>query len=52
MGLTAQRAFDLYSNMGIATRGNGGDQQSIERQSLALTQIGGLGYLRAEELNG
>ncbi len=51
MGLTAQRAFDLYSNMGIATRGNGGDQQSIERQSLALTQIGGLGYLRAEELN-
>ncbi|MDH0728926.1 tape measure protein [Stutzerimonas stutzeri] len=51
MGLTARRAFDLYSNMGIATRGNGGDQQSIERQSLALTQIGGLGYLRAEELN-
>lgn len=51
MGLTAQRAFDLYSNMGTATRGNGGDQQSIERQSLALTQIGGLGYLRAEELN-
>lgn len=51
MGLTAKRAFDLYSNMGIATRGNGGDQQSIERQSLALTQIGGLGYLRAEELN-
>jgi len=52
MGLTAQRAFDLYSNMGIATRGNGGDQQSIERQAYALTQIGGLGYLRAEELTG
>lgn len=51
MGLTAQRAFDLYSNMGIATRGNGGDQQSIERQAYALQQIGGLGYLRAEELN-
>lgn len=51
MGLTAQRAFDLYQNMGIATRGNGGDQQSIERQAYALQQIGGLGYLRAEELN-
>lgn len=51
MKLTAQQAFDLYQNMGIATRGNGGDQQSIERQSVALQQIGGLGYLRAEELN-
>lgn len=51
MKLTAQQAFDLYQNMGIATRGNGGDQQSIERQAYALQQIGGLGYLRAEELN-
>lgn len=52
MKLTAQGGFDLYQNMAIATRGNGGDSQSVQRQSLALTQIGGLGYLRAEELNG
>lgn len=51
MKLSAQKAFDLYSHMAIATRGNGGDQQSIERQAYALQQIGGLGYLRAEELN-
>lgn len=51
MKLSAQNAFDLYANMGIATRGNGGDEQSMQRQAYALQQIGGLGYLRAEELN-
>lgn len=51
MGLSAQKAFDLYGNMAVATRGNGGDDQSVQRQAYALQQIGGLGYLRAEELN-
>ncbi|WP_417546744.1 tape measure protein [Marinobacter sp.] len=51
MKLTAQQGFNLYQNMGIATKGNGGDDMSIQRQAYALQQIGGLGYLRAEELN-
>ncbi len=51
-GMTAEQGFDLYKNVATATRGNGGDQQSIERQAYALQQTLGVGYLRAEELNG
>ena len=35
-GMTAEQGFDLYKNVATATRGNGGDQQSIERQAYAL----------------
>ncbi len=35
-GMTAQEGFDLFKNVATATRGNGGDQQSIERQAYAL----------------
>lgn len=35
-GMTAEQGFDLYKNIATATRGNGGDQQSIERQAYAL----------------
>ncbi|MCJ0878196.1 tape measure protein [Pseudomonas sp. JI-2] len=50
-GMTAQEGFDLFKNVATATRGNGGDQQSIERQAYALQQMLGVGYLRGEELN-
>lgn len=50
-GMTAEQGFDLYKNVATATRGNGGDQQSIERQAYALQQTLGIGYLRGEELN-
>lgn len=50
-GMTAEQGFDLYKNVATATRGNGGDQQSIERQAYALQQTLGVGYLRGEELN-
>lgn len=50
-GMKAQEGFDLYTNVATATRGNGGDQQSIERQAYALQQMLGVGYLRGEELN-
>lgn len=49
--MTSDQGFKLFKDMSIATRGNGGDQQSIERQSYALQQLLGLGYLRSEELN-
>lgn len=50
-GMTASEGFDLFKNVATATRGNGGDQQSIERQAYALQQMLGVGYLRGEELN-
>lgn len=50
-GMTANEGFDLFKNVATATRGNGGDQQSIERQAYALQQMLGVGYLRGEELN-
>jgi len=50
-GLSAREAILLYRNMALSTRGNGGDQQSIERQAYALQQVFGLGHLRGEELN-
>lgn len=50
-GMTANDGFDLFKNVATATRGNGGDQQSIERQAYALQQMLGVGYLRGEELN-
>ncbi|WP_145006031.1 tape measure protein [Pseudomonas oryzihabitans] len=50
-GLGARQAIGLYRDMAVSTRGNGGDQQSIERQAYALQQVLGLGYLRGEELN-
>lgn len=50
-GMNARQAIGLYKNMAVSTRGNGGDQQSIERQAYALQQVLGLGYLRGEELN-
>lgn len=50
-GMTATEGFDLFKNVATATRGNGGDQQSIERQAYALQQMLGVGYLRGEELN-
>lgn len=50
-GMGARQAIGLYKDMAISTRGNGGDQQSVERQAYALQQVLGLGYLRGEELN-
>lgn len=50
-GMGARQAIDLYTDMAVSTRGNGGDQQSIERQAYALQQVLGLGFLRNEELN-
>lgn len=50
-GMTARQAIDFYTDMAVSTRGNGGDQQSIERQAYASQQVLGLGYLRNEELN-
>lgn len=50
-GMGARKAIDLYTDMAVSTRGNGGDQQSIERQAYALQQVLGLGFLRNEELN-
>ncbi|MCD4863794.1 tape measure protein [Pseudomonas sp. PLB05] len=50
-GMNARQAIGLYKNMAVSTRGNGGDQQSVERQAYALQQVLGLGYLRGEELN-
>lgn len=50
-GMKARQAINLYTDMAVSTRGNGGDQQSIERQAYALQQVLGLGYLRGEELN-
>lgn len=50
-GMNARQAIGLYKNMAVSTRGNGGDQQSIERQAYALQQVLGLGFLRGEELN-
>lgn len=50
-GMKARQAISLYQDMAVSTRGNGGDQQSIERQAYALQQVLGLGYLRGEELN-
>lgn len=51
MGRSAQDTYELFWNMSVATRGNGGGQQQIDRQAYALQQILGLGYLRSEELN-
>ena len=50
--MTPERAFGVYEDLAVATKGSGLSQQQLDRTTFALQQVLGKGALYAEEMNG